>query len=96
MRTGNNSEQGQGRQKPYERSLARPAPTVDTKAGRSNWKLRHPGRTYGTVQGTPRIAPPGHHEVQFDGAVPVELWELGVLQGFPPDYPSRRVPSRSS
>lgn len=90
---------------------------LDTKAGRSNWKLRHPGRTYGTtttttttepapcvalghnvaewcwerpattVQGTPRIAPPGHHERQWNNAIAVELWELGVLQGFPPDYP---------
>lgn len=53
------------------------------------------------VQATPRVAPPGYrggraamerqeNERQFDesaGAIPVQLWELGVLQGFPSDFP---------
>lgn len=123
LRTGNNTENGAGRER-YERSVHRPAPTVDGKAGRSNWKLRHPGRSYDAepavrpvaepaptvalghnlagwcwerpatcVQGTPRLAPPGYRtgkQRAFDmdaGAVAVELWELGVLQGFPADYP---------
>lgn len=164
VRPGNNSQQAGGRQKRYERSIDRPAPTIDTKAGRTwrvdtrhgdvpvfdaaaqpartvsstvargSWVLRHPGRSYDAepatrpvaepapcialghnaaewcwerpatcVQGTPRIAPPGYRggkaamargnkERQFDegsGAVKVELWELGVLQGFAADYPWR-------
>lgn len=107
----------------YERSIDEPAPTVVPNAGRDNWKLRHPGRTYGvtttttttepaptvalghnmaewcwerpatTVQGTPRIARPGHtggspdKQWQYHNAIAVEMWELGVLQGFPADYP---------
>jgi DNA (cytosine-5)-methyltransferase 1 len=48
------------------------------------------------VMGDRRVFAPGHHPngadgpgagSRNDGAVKVELWELAVLQDFPPDYP---------
>lgn len=50
----------------------------------SQWAWERPATT---IQGTPRVAPPGHHDRQWNGAVKVQLHELGVLQGFPVDYP---------
>lgn len=121
-----------GARRYHETTVDRPAPTVVPNDGRSNWKLRHPGRSYTaepmrrpTDQPAPAgalgrnaaewcwerpattipgsfangrggrgmVAPPGHHTTgtytEEKGAIPVELWELGVLQGFPPDYPWR-------
>lgn len=68
---------------PYERDVDRPAPTVDTKAAGS-WCFDLPATT---VQGTPRVAPHGHHERQFNDAIRVELHELAALQDFPDEYP---------
>jgi len=110
----------------HEKPLDGPAPTVVPNAGRSNWKLRYPGRSYvagpaarlvndpaptvalghnvagwcwerpaTTIMGDRRVFPPGgHHPESGDPswstrAVAVELWELGVLQGFAADYPWR-------
>lgn len=79
----------------------RPAPTVTGKAG-SQWK-RRPRWVYErpacTIIGTRRLSAPGHRCMSEDccgrgpqrhfgdDAVDVELWELGVLQSFPADYP---------
>lgn len=87
VETNNDSRQAGGRKQRYQRALDRPAPTVTS----GSWVLRTPSwcweRPATTVQGTPRIAPPGHHERQFRDSIPVELWELGVLQDFPRDHP---------
>jgi len=54
------------------------------------WAYARPGTT---VQADPRIGRPGHKdrehgEPMFSAdAVRVELWQLGVLQGFPQGYP---------
>jgi site-specific DNA-cytosine methylase len=49
------------------------------------WVHDHPATT---VMADARIRPPGHHtERQPPGTVRVSNAELGVLQGFPPDYP---------
>ncbi len=67
--------------------------------GDSAWKLRTPGRSY---DAPPRIADPttepaptvalGHNASSWcwersNESIPVELWELGVLQDFPADHP---------
>lgn len=119
--TGTNTGTGDGKPgRRYQRSVNRPAATIDTKAARTNWKLLSPGRSYTakprvadptaepaptvalghnasswcwerpatTVQADPRIAAPGHHEhTRDETSIPVEPWELGVLQGFPADHP---------
>ncbi len=70
-------------------SVGRSAPTVSGKAG-GQWVFDRPATT---VMGDRRVFPPdGHHPYQglgsFSGrSIKVELWELGVLQGFPADYP---------
>lgn len=69
------------------RPLDEPAPTVS--AVHAQWWRDRPATT---VNGDPRISAPGHHAEhesgsQQRGAVRVELHELAVLQGFPPDYP---------
>jgi DNA (cytosine-5)-methyltransferase 1 len=69
---------------PRRADLTEPAPTVALGHNASSWWWERPDTT---VQGTPRIAPPGHHERQFRDSIPVELWELGVLQDFPRDHP---------
>lgn len=62
-----------------------PAPTIALGHNASSWCWERPATT---VQADPRIAPPGHHEHNRDEtAIPVEPWELGVLQGFPADHP---------
>ena len=64
------------------------APSATEKA--RSWVLRRPATT---VQGDPRIAPPGHRdraggERQFpDGTIRCEPHELATLQGFPDGYP---------
>lgn len=68
-------------------SVGRSAPTVSGKAG-GQWVFDRPATT---IAADARIAKPGHHDwgngrVKGDG-IKVELWELGVLQGFPHDYP---------
>lgn len=54
------------------------------------------GRPATTVMGDPRIFAPGRHKGndpkyggndRSEGAIRVQTWEAGVLQGFPPDYP---------
>lgn len=63
----------------------RPAPAVTAKAGGQwDWAFNRPATT---VQSTDRIAQPGHHERQFNDAIKVTVAELGILQGFPADYP---------
>jgi site-specific DNA-cytosine methylase len=69
---------------PRRADLTEPAPTVALGHNASAWCWERPSTT---VQGTPRIAQPGHHERQFRDSIPVELWELGVLQDFPRDHP---------
>jgi DNA (cytosine-5)-methyltransferase 1 len=60
----------------------RPAPTVT--GGRGRWVWRRPATT---VQGDPRIAPPGHHDRQMRDSIPVTASERLILQGFPGDLP---------
>lgn len=73
----------------YQRRPAdEPAPTVSGQ-GRS-WGWERPATA---VCGDPRLAGPGHRDReggqrQFDEqAVRVEVWQAGVLQSFPADYP---------
>lgn len=77
----------------------RPAPTVlaTRGAGASSWVAERPATT---VQGDPRVWPPGHKasdQAEQDSgqygdragtdAVRITVREAGVLQSFPPDYP---------
>ena len=82
-RTGQTTELGAGVRERYERDVRRPAPTI---VGRSpgSWTRRRPATT---VQATPRIARPGHHDVQWEDSVPVTLEEHATLQDFPPGWP---------
>lgn len=65
--------------------LTEPAPTVAMGHNTAAWCWERPSTT---VQGDPRIAAPGHHErTRDETSIRVEPWELGVLQGFPPDHP---------
>jgi DNA (cytosine-5)-methyltransferase 1 len=57
LRTGNNSEQGDGRLERYERSVDEPAPTVDTGAG-SKWRVR---TSFGTPATGPKDTGSGSH-----------------------------------
>lgn len=129
VRTGANSmvtgregsKAGDGDVRPYERSMNRPAPTVDGKAGsawildrrqtgaptldtsavpaptltaaaigKGVWTLTRPATT---VQGDPRLAPPGHRdreggEPQFGtDALDLTITDALRLQSFPADYP---------
>jgi len=68
------------------RTLDRPSPTVTGKAGGGQWFFERPSTTVST---TDRIALPGHHERQWNGAIKVTLEELAALQDFPPGYPFR-------
>jgi site-specific DNA-cytosine methylase len=102
LRTGNNtmrhsrngSRAGDGGVVAYERDLTEPAPTLDTATG-AKWTLHRPATT---VQGDPRIAPPGHRdrtggEPAFPadsptgGTVRITIAEAATLQGFPAGYP---------
>jgi len=97
LRTGNNShvtgragsKAGDGDVQRYERPITRPAPTLDTVTG-GKWTLIRPATT---VQGDPRIAPPGHRdreggESQFGPeTIHVTVAEAACLQGFRADYP---------
>lgn len=49
-----------------------------------------------TVQATPRVAPPGHHDRQWKDAITVTIPELGLLQDFPRDYPWQGNKSQQS
>lgn len=65
---------------------ADPAVTVTGKSA-GQWVYRHPATT---VMSDARIRPPGwHKERQPPGTIRVTNAELGVLQGFPADYPWR-------
>jgi DNA (cytosine-5)-methyltransferase 1 len=75
----------------YQRRPAgEPSPTVSGQ-GRS-WAVERPATA---VCGDPRLAGPGHRDReggqrQYDEhAVRVEVWQAGVLQGFPAGYPWR-------
>lgn len=67
-----------------------PAPCVALGHDATSWAWERPATT---VMGDPRVFPPGgHHPEAGDPswsthAIVVELWELGVLQGFPTDFP---------
>ena len=63
-----------------------PAPTVALGHNASSWCWERPATT---VQADPRIARPGHEHNRDGTSIPIELWELGVLQGFPADHPWR-------
>lgn len=65
------------------RVLESPAPAVTAKAS-GQWAFERPATS---VQGTDRIAKPGHHDRQWNGAIKVTLEELAALQSFPPGYP---------
>ena len=67
-----------------------PAPTITGHGKDMRWAFTRPATT---VQGDPRIAPPGHKdraggERQFgEGTVRCEPHELATLQGFRDGYP---------
>ena len=60
------------------------APTLALGHDVAGWCWARPATT---VQATARIARPGHHESQWAGSLRVSIAQLGVLQGFPADYP---------
>lgn len=66
------------------RPADRPSPTVALGHDMTGWCWTRPATT---VQATPRIARPGHHERQWADSIPVTMTQLAVLQGFPPHYP---------
>lgn len=70
------------------RSGDQPAPTIafGNDANSAGWHHRRPATT---VKGDPRIAPPGHHDRQMNGATRVTVAEAAALQTFPPDHPFR-------
>lgn len=69
-----------------------PAPTVHfgARMNQVDWVAQRPATT---VCGDSRLAGPGHRDReggqrQYDAdTVRVEVWQAGVLQSFPPDYP---------
>jgi DNA (cytosine-5)-methyltransferase 1 len=67
-----------------ERTTDQPAPTMTSKAGRNKWSHDRPATT---VQGDPRIAPPGHHDRQMNNSIRVTVEEAAILQTFPPGHP---------
>lgn len=73
-----------------------PAPTIALGHNAAAWCWERPATTIPAAfcngkGGKGMVAPPGHHGTstytERNGAVPVEPWELGVLQGFPADHP---------
>jgi DNA (cytosine-5)-methyltransferase 1 len=66
-----------------ERGDDQPAPTVTSKVDRNQWH----SRPATTVAGDPRIAAPGHHDRQMNGATRVSVSEASVLQSYPADFP---------
>ncbi len=64
------------------RPLDEAAPTVAAGHNGAAWCWERPATT---VQGTSRIAKPGHHERQWDGSVGLTIPEMCVLQELPPD-----------
>lgn len=75
----------------YARSVDEPAQAISTNGDAYKWVWERPATT---VMGDSRVFPPGgHHPESGDAkswssqAIPVETWELGVLQGFPADHP---------
>jgi DNA (cytosine-5)-methyltransferase 1 len=86
---------------PQDRTIGRtpdePAPTVAFGHNAAAWTLTRPATT---VQGDPRVFPPGHkasteaehasgkyEDRAGTNALRIEAWQAGVLQSFPPDYP---------
>lgn len=69
-----------------------PAPTIALGHNAAAWCWERPATT---VMGDQRVFPPGGHhpgngtdpKSWSSNAIPVEPWELGVLQGFPADHP---------
>jgi DNA (cytosine-5)-methyltransferase 1 len=64
--------------------VTEPAPTVALGHNLAEWCWERPSTT---VQGAPRIAPPGHDDRQWNDSIPVTIWDLLVLQDAPRDYP---------
>ncbi len=95
--SGQNSRDKKGKATRYIRSVDRPAMTVATQS-HSQWRLRPPGRSYDTAPRTAELTEPaptvalGHNASSWcwerpNESIPIELWELGVLQDFPADHP---------
>lgn len=72
------------------------APTIALGHNASAWCWERPATTIPATFGNAKggkgmVAPPGHHTTgtytEEKGAIPVEPWELGVLNGFPADHP---------
>jgi DNA (cytosine-5)-methyltransferase 1 len=70
-----------------DRPITDPAPTI-TANGISKhtdrWIFTRPATT---VQGDPRIAPPGHHDRQMKDAIRIDITDALLLQSFRHDYP---------
>lgn len=71
-------------------------PTIALGHNASSWCWERPATTIPATfangkGGKGMVAPPGHHTTgtytEAGGAIPVEAWEMGVLQGFPADHP---------
>lgn len=82
----------QGNQRPggssdyITRDANRPSIAVTSRGNSYRWVFERPSTT---IQCDSRVSKPGHHgpSGQMKDSVPVELWELSVLQGFPADHP---------
>ena len=66
------------------RPLDAPAPTIAGQTVNNRWIFDRPATT---VQGDPRLAQPGHHERQMNGAIRVTVEQAAALQTFPTGYP---------
>lgn len=79
-------------QKRLDRDVTQPSPTVALGHDSASWCWTRPATTIvGSFGGQKHVAAPGHHGTstysEAKGAVPATIPELGVLQGFPADYP---------
>ena len=77
-------------QEPTRRAMTEPASTIAFDNAASDWVFERPATT---IQGDPRVAPPGHRdraggESQFcEGTVRLTVPQAAVLQSFPAVYP---------